>query len=155
MDSSVCGLRKVIIDEAHKRQYSVPPGADKMYHDLMEYYWWPGMKTDVASYVNKCLTCLKVKAKHQTPPGQLEQPVILEWKWERIAMDFITKLPRTQSDHDSIWVIVDRLTKSAHFLPIKENYPMERLARLYLKEIVSRHGAPISIISDRDPRFMS
>jgi hypothetical protein len=70
-------------------------------------------------------------------------------------MDFVTKLPRTQADHDSIWVIVDRLTKSAHFLPIKENYSMERLARLYLKEIISRHEAPISIISDRDPIFTS
>jgi hypothetical protein len=113
------------------------------------------MMTDVAEYANRCLTCLKVKAEHQRPSGQLEQPVIPEWKWERIAMDFITKLPRTQSDHDSIWVIVDRLTKSAHFLPIKENYSMDRLARLYLKEIISRHGAPISIISDRDPRFTS
>jgi hypothetical protein len=114
-------LRKVIMDEAHRSRYSVHPGADKMYHDLLDYYWWPGMKTDVAEYVNRCLTCLKVKAEHQRPSGQLEQPVIPEWKWERITMDFITKLPRTQSDHDSIWVIVDRLTKSAHFLPIKEN----------------------------------
>jgi hypothetical protein len=113
------------------------------------------MKTDVAEYVNKCLTCLKVKAEHQRPSGQLEQPVIPERKWERIANDFITKLPRTQSDHDSIWVIVDRLTKSTHFLPIKENCSMDRLARLYGKEIVSRHGAPISVISDRDPRFTS
>ncbi|GKC01544.1 putative reverse transcriptase domain-containing protein [Tanacetum coccineum] len=83
---------------------------------------------------------------------QLEIPV---WKWEGIAMDFVTKLPRTSSGHDTIWVIVDRLTKSAHFLPMREDYKMERLARLYLNEIVARHGVPISIISDRDSRFTS
>ncbi|GJW45214.1 putative reverse transcriptase domain-containing protein [Tanacetum coccineum] len=77
------------------------------------------------------------------------------WKWEGIAMDFVTKLPRTSSGHDTIWVIVDRLTKSAHFLPMREDYKMERLARLYLNEIVARHGVPISIISDRDSRFTS
>ncbi|GKC74139.1 putative reverse transcriptase domain-containing protein, partial [Tanacetum coccineum] len=80
---------------------------------------------------------------------------IPEWKWERIAMDFITKLPITGSGHDAIWVIVDRLTKSAHFLPIREDYKMDRLGRLYLNEIISRNGGPISIISDRDSRFAS
>ncbi|GJS35593.1 putative reverse transcriptase domain-containing protein [Tanacetum coccineum] len=110
----------------------------------------PGMKKDVAVYVNKCLTCLKVKAEHQRPSGLIQQPEIPQWKWERIAIDFVTKLPRTSSGHDSIWVIVDRLTKLAHFLPMCEDYKMDRLARLYLNEIVARHGVPISIISDRD-----
>ncbi|GJS51708.1 putative reverse transcriptase domain-containing protein [Tanacetum coccineum] len=115
----------------------------------------PGMKKDIAEYVSKCLTCLKVKAEHQRPSGLLQQPEIPVWKWEGIAMDFVTKLPRTSSGHDTIWVIVDRLTKSAHFLPMREDYKMERLARLYLNEIVARHGVPISIISDRDSRFTS
>ncbi|GKA65639.1 putative reverse transcriptase domain-containing protein [Tanacetum coccineum] len=126
-----------------------------MYYDLRDRYWWPGMKKDIAEYVSKCLTCLKVKAEHQRPSGLLQQPEILVWKWEGIAMDFVTKLPRTSSGHDTIWVIVDRLTKSAHFLPMREDYKMERLARLYLNEIVARHGVPISIISDRDSRFTS
>ncbi|GJU66870.1 reverse transcriptase domain-containing protein [Tanacetum coccineum] len=148
-------VRTLIMDEAHKSKYSVHPGADKMYYDLRDRYWWPGMKKDIAEYVSKCLTCLKVKAEHQRPSGLLQQPEIPVWKWEGIAMDFVTKLPRTSSGHDTIWVIMDRLTKSAHFLPMCEDYKMDRLARLYLNEIVARHGVPISIISDRDSRFTS
>ena len=98
---------------------------------------------------------MKVKAKHQKPSGLLQQPKIPIWKWEQISMDFITKLPRTSSGYDTIWVIVDRLTKSAHFLPIREDYKMEKLSRIYINEIVTRHGVPISIISDRDSCFTS
>ncbi|GKF12908.1 putative reverse transcriptase domain-containing protein, partial [Tanacetum coccineum] len=145
--------RTLIIDEAHKSKYSVHPGADKMYYDLRDRYWWSGMKKDIAEYISKCLTCLKVEVEHQRPSGLLQQPEIPIWKWEGIAIDFVTKLPRTSSGHDTIWVIVDRLTKSAHFLPMREDYKMERLARLYLNEIVARHGVPISIISDRDSHF--
>ncbi|GKD77402.1 putative reverse transcriptase domain-containing protein [Tanacetum coccineum] len=148
-------VRTLIMDEDHKSKYSVHPGADKMYYDLRDRYWWPGMKKDIAEYVSKCLTYLKVKAEHQRPSGLLQQPEIPVWKWEGIAMDFVTKLPRTSSGHDIIWVIMDRLTKSAHFLPMHEDYKMERLARLYLNEIVARHGVPILIISDRDSRFTS
>ncbi|KAD2805410.1 hypothetical protein E3N88_38787 [Mikania micrantha] len=148
-------LRKLIFDEAHKTKYSVHPGADKMYQDLRAFYWWPGMKKDIAEYVGRCLTCAKVKAEHQKPSGLLEQPEIPLWKWEQIAMDFVTKLPRTSSGHDTIWVIVDRLTKSAHFLPMRETYTMDKLAKLYIDEIVVRHGVPLSIISDRDSRFTS
>ncbi|GJW89268.1 putative reverse transcriptase domain-containing protein [Tanacetum coccineum] len=125
--------------ESHKSKYSIHPGSDKMYHDLRKLYWWPNMKVDIATYVSKCLTCAKVKAEHQKPSGLLQQPEIPVWKWERITMDFITKLPRTSSRYDSIWVIVDRLTKSAHFIPMNEKYKMEKLTRLYLKEIVCRH----------------
>ncbi|KAD4180246.1 hypothetical protein E3N88_28837 [Mikania micrantha] len=126
-----------------------------MYHDLKILYWWPHMKADIATYVGKCLTCAKVKIEYQKPSGLLTQPEIPMWKCEQISMDFITKLPRTPSGCDTIWVIVDRLTKSAHFLAIKENDKMEKLARIYVKEVVSRHGVPISIISDRDARFTS
>nr|GFB49919.1 putative reverse transcriptase domain-containing protein [Tanacetum cinerariifolium] len=91
---------------------------------------------DITTYVRKCLTCAKVKAKHQRPSGLLQQPKIPVWKWERITMDFITKLPRTQSGYDSIWVIGDRLTKSAHFIPVNKKFKTKKLARLYLKEIV-------------------
>ncbi|GKA50940.1 putative reverse transcriptase domain-containing protein [Tanacetum coccineum] len=105
--------------------------------------------------IRKCLTCAKVKAEHQRPSGLLQQPKIPEWKWEHITMDFVTGLPRTSSGYDSIWVIVDRLTKSAHFLPMKKTDSMEKLTQLYLKEVVCRHGVPLSIISDRDSRFES
>ncbi|GJZ50959.1 putative reverse transcriptase domain-containing protein [Tanacetum coccineum] len=119
-------VRTLIMDEAHKSKYSIHPRADKMYYDLRD-----------------------------RPSGLLQQPGIPVWKWERIAIDFVTKLPRTSSGHDTIWVIVDRLTKSAHFLPMREDYKMDILARLYLNEIVARHGVSISIISDRDSRFTS
>ncbi|GJV24426.1 putative reverse transcriptase domain-containing protein [Tanacetum coccineum] len=148
-------LRTLIMHESHKSKYSVHPGSDKMYQDMKQLYWWPNMKADIATYVSKCLTCLRVKAEHQKPSGLLVQPAIPQWKWENITMDFVTKLPRTQSGNDTIWVIVDRLTKSAHFLPMRETDPMDKLAKLYLKEVVTRHGIPVSIICDRDPRFTS
>ncbi|GJY73878.1 putative reverse transcriptase domain-containing protein [Tanacetum coccineum] len=148
-------VRTQIMYEAHKSKYSVHPGADKMYFDLRDRYWWSGMKKDITVYVSKFLTCLKVKTEHQSPSGLLQQLEILEWKCEWIAMDFVTKLQRTSSGYDTIWVIVDRLTKSAHLLPMREDYKMDRLARLYLNEIVDRHGVPILIISDRDSRFTS
>ncbi|GJS54964.1 putative reverse transcriptase domain-containing protein [Tanacetum coccineum] len=126
-----------------------------MYQDLKKLYWWPNMKAEIATYVSKCLTCAKVKAEHQKPSGLLQQPEIPEWKWEKITMDFVSGLPRTPSGYDSIWVIVDRLTKSAHFLPMKKTDSIEKLAQLYLKEIVCKHGVPTSIISDRDSLFTS
>ncbi|GJV78510.1 putative reverse transcriptase domain-containing protein [Tanacetum coccineum] len=152
---SVGGVRKLIMDEAHTSRYSIHPGADKMYHDLRDLYWWPGMKKDIAEYVSRCLTCSKIKAEHQKPSGLLQQPEIPEWKWEKITMDLVTKLPRSSGGYDAIWVIVDRLTKSAHFLPIREDFKTEKLARIYINEIVARHGVPVSIISDRDGRFAS
>nr|GEZ81988.1 putative reverse transcriptase domain-containing protein [Tanacetum cinerariifolium] len=132
-----------------------PDGTHKMYHDLKLLYWWPNMKVDTATYVSKCLTYPKVKAEHQKPSRLLQQPEIPVWKWERITMDFVSGLPRTPSRYDTIWVSVDRLTKSAHFLPMKKIDCMEKLTQLYLKEIVCRHGVPVLIISDRDSHFTS
>nr|GFB64841.1 reverse transcriptase domain-containing protein [Tanacetum cinerariifolium] len=146
-------LRTVIMHESHKSKYSIHPGSDKMYQDMKKLYWWPNMKDDIATYVSKCLTCAKVKAEHQRPSGLLVQPKIPEWKWDNITMDFVTKLPKSSQGYDTIWVIVDRLTKSAIFTPIRETDPMDKLARIYLKEVFMRHGIPVSIISDRDPRF--
>ncbi|GKF37274.1 putative reverse transcriptase domain-containing protein [Tanacetum coccineum] len=122
-------LRTVIMHESHKSKYSIHPGSDKMYQDMKKLYWWPNMKADIATYVSKCLTYAKVKAEHQRPSGLLV--------------------------YDTIWVIVDRLTKSAIFTPMRETDPLYKLARLYLKEVVTRHGVPVSIICDRDPRFTS
>ncbi|GJU63904.1 putative reverse transcriptase domain-containing protein [Tanacetum coccineum] len=126
-------LRTVIMHESHKSKYSIHPGSDKMYQDMKKLYWWPNMKADIATYVSKCLTCAKVKAEHQRPSGLLVQPEIPQWKWDNITMDFITKLPKSSQGYDTIWVIVDRLTKSAIFVPMRETDPMERLARMYLK----------------------
>nr|GFB32070.1 putative reverse transcriptase domain-containing protein [Tanacetum cinerariifolium] len=154
LEAHVGGIRKLIMDEAHTSRYSVHPGADKMYYDLRDLYWWSGMKRDIAEYVSKCLTCSKIKAEHQKPSGLLQQPKIPKWKWEKITMDLVTKFPKSSSGHDAIWVVVDRLTKSAHFLPIREDYKTEKLARIYINKII-RHGVPVLIILDRDGRFAS
>ncbi|GJU11589.1 putative reverse transcriptase domain-containing protein [Tanacetum coccineum] len=148
-------LRALIMHESHKSKYSIHPGSDKMYQDLKKLYWWPNMKAEIATYVSKCLTCAKVKIEYQKPSGLLVQPEIPQWKWENITMDFVTKLPKTATGQDTIWVIVDRLTKSAHFLPMREDDTLEKLTRQYLKEVVSRHGVPVLIISDRDGKFTS
>ncbi|GJY85641.1 putative reverse transcriptase domain-containing protein [Tanacetum coccineum] len=148
-------LRDLIMHESHKSKYSIYPGSDKMYQDLKKLYWWPNIKAIIAEYVCKCLTCFRVKAGCQKPFGLLIQTEIPTWKWERIMMDFVTKLPKTSNRHDAIWVIVDRLTKSTHFIPIKATDSMETLTRLYIKEIISRHKVTISIISDRDSHFTS
>ncbi|GJV03992.1 putative reverse transcriptase domain-containing protein [Tanacetum coccineum] len=113
------------------------------------------MKTKITTYVSKCLTCAKVKIEYQKPFSLLVQPEISQWKWENITMDFVTKLPKTTAGQDTIWVIVDRLTKSAHFLPMREDDTLEKLTRQYLKEVVSKHGVLVSIISDRDGKFTS
>nr|GEX95792.1 reverse transcriptase domain-containing protein [Tanacetum cinerariifolium] len=149
------GLRDLIMHESHKSKYSIHLGSDKMYHDLKKLYWWHKMKAIIAEYVGKYLTCSRVKAECQMPSGLLVQLEIPMWKWERIIMDFVTKLPKTSNEHDTIWIIVDRLTKSAHFIPTRATDSMETLTRLYIKGIVSRHGMPISIISDRDSHFTS
>nr|GFB38758.1 putative reverse transcriptase domain-containing protein [Tanacetum cinerariifolium] len=141
--------------ESHKSKYSVHPGSDKMYQDLNKLYWWPNMKAEIATYVSKCLTCARVKAECQKPFGLLVQPVIPVWKWENITIDFVTMLPKTSSGQDVVWVIVDRLTKFAYFLPMKETDSMEKLTRQYLKEVVSTHGVPVLIISNRDSIFTS
>nr|GEX83204.1 putative reverse transcriptase domain-containing protein [Tanacetum cinerariifolium] len=135
-------------------KYSIHSGSDKMYQDIKKLYWWPNMTTDIATYVSKCLTCAKVKAEHQRLSGLLVQPKILEWKWDNITMDFVTKLPKSSQGYDTIWVIVDRLTKSVIFTPIRETDPKDKLTRIYQKEVVTRHGIPVSIISDRDPRYV-
>ncbi|GKF13510.1 putative reverse transcriptase domain-containing protein, partial [Tanacetum coccineum] len=125
-------LRAVIMHVSHKSKYSIHLGSDKMYQDMKKLYWWPNMKADIATYVSKCLTCARVKAEHQRPTGLLVQPEKTQWKWDNITIDFVTKLPKSS-----------------------ETDPIEKLARMYLKEVVTRHGIPVSIICDRDPRFAS
>nr|GFB41145.1 putative reverse transcriptase domain-containing protein [Tanacetum cinerariifolium] len=125
-------LREALLTEAHSSPFYVHPGSTKMYHDLKQYFWWSGMKRDVATFVSKCLICQQVKIEHQR-----------------------ARLPHTQRRHDDIWVVVDRLTKSAHFLPIRKDYSVSRLVEIFQQEIVRLHGTPSAIVSDRDPRFAS
>ncbi|KAL0291382.1 UNVERIFIED_CONTAM: Transposon Ty3-G Gag-Pol polyprotein [Sesamum angustifolium] len=148
-------LRTEIMHEAHYAPYAMHPGSTKMYRDLRPYYWWPTMKKDVVDFVARCLTCQQVKAKHQALADELHPLSIPEWKWKKITMDFVIGLPRTFRKHDAIWVVVDRLTKSGHFLPIRQNDSLDKLAELYASKIVRLHGILTSIVSDRDPQFTS
>jgi transposase InsO family protein len=126
-----------------------------MYKDLKTRYWWNGMKRDVAEYVELCDTCQRVKAEHQRPTGLVQPLKIPEWKWEEIGMDFIVGLPCTQAEYDSIWVIVDRLTMVAHFIPVKMTYSGAKIAELYMSRIMCLHGVPKKIMSDRGSQFTS
>ncbi|GKE46282.1 putative reverse transcriptase domain-containing protein [Tanacetum coccineum] len=141
-------LRSVLMHESHKSKYSIHPGSEKIYQDMKKLYWWPNMKADIATYVSKCLTYARVKAKHQRPSGLLVQPAIPESKWDNIMMDFITKLPKSSQGFDTIWVIVDRLIKSAYFLPIRENDQLDKLARFtsnFWKSFQKALGTDISM----------
>ena len=133
------------MEEAHCSANAMHPGSTKIYHTIRENYWWSDMKRDIAEFVSRCLVCQQVKAEHRKPSRTLQPLPIPEWKWEHITMDFVVGLPRTRAGFDAIWVIVDRLTKSAHFLPVRTKFPLDRLAELYINEIVRLHGVPISI----------
>ncbi|WVZ90018.1 hypothetical protein U9M48_036354 [Paspalum notatum var. saurae] len=126
-----------------------------MYYDLKERFWWYGMKRAVAEYVAICDTCQRVKAKYQRPVVLLQPLKVLEWKWEEITMDFIVGLPHTQKCYNSIWVVVDHLSKVAHFIPVNTTYSGAKLAELYISRIVCLHGVPKRIISDRGSQFIS
>ncbi|GJV81657.1 putative reverse transcriptase domain-containing protein [Tanacetum coccineum] len=145
-------LRSVIMHESHKSKYSIHLGSEKMYQDMKKLYWWPNMKADIATYVSKCLTCARVKAEHQRPSGLLVQPAIPKWKWDNITMDFITKLPKSSQGFDTIWVIVDRLIKSAHFLPIRENDPSCWLLSKLIKQKLC--SAPILALPEGSEDFV-
>ena len=146
-------LREEILREFHCSRFAVHPGGTKMYQDLRRQYYWSGMKRHVGDFVRRCLTCQQVKAEHQKPAGLLQPLEVAEWKWEHVTMDFVTHLPRTPQGHHVVWVMIDWLTKSAHFLAVRMTFTLERFYRLYIREIVRLHGVPVSIVSDRDPRF--
>jgi len=125
---TVGDLRKEIMTEVHSSSYSIHPGSTKMYRDLHEHFWWKGMKRDIAEFVGQCLVCQLFKVEHQKPSGKLQPLPIPKWKWDHITMDFVCGLPRTSSNHDEIWVVVDRLTKLAHFIIVHMNYSLARFA---------------------------
>ncbi|KAL4032922.1 hypothetical protein IC575_006005 [Cucumis melo] len=148
-------VKTELLSEAHSSPFSMHPGSTKMYQDLKWVYWWRNMKREVAEFVSRCLVSQQVKAPRQKPVGLLQPLSIPEWKWENVSMDFITGLPRTLRGFTVIWVVVDRLTKSAHFVPSKSTYTASKWAQLYMSEIMTLHGVPVSIVSDRDARFTS
>jgi transposase InsO family protein len=148
-------LRETILKEVHDSDYSIHPGSTKMYHDLKQKYWWYGLKRDVAAHVAMCDVCQRVKAEHQRLARLLHPLKIPKWKWEEIGMDLFTGLPRTPKGYESIWVIVDRLAKVAHFIPVKTTYKVSQLAELYMARIMSLHGVPKKIILDRGSQFTS
>jgi hypothetical protein len=148
-------LHHKIMDEAHSSRYSIHPGTNKMYQDLKKNFWWTRMKQEIAKYVSECDTCRRIKANHLRPTRNLQPLIIPEWKWENICMDFIVGLPRTSRGYNSIWVIVDRLTKSAHFIPIAMTYRVGQYVELYISRIVHYYGIPKIIISDRGSIFVA
>jgi hypothetical protein len=148
-------LRKKILDEAHLSKFSMHPGSNKMYHDLRSLYWWTRMKREIAKYISECDTCQRVKASHLKVAGTLQPLPIPSWKWEDICMDFIVGLPNTSRHHDSIWVIVDRLTKTTHFLPVHTTHKTEKYEEIYVDQIVCLHEIPKTIVSDRGALFVA
>ncbi|KAL0537580.1 hypothetical protein IC582_026561 [Cucumis melo] len=148
-------VKTELLSEAHSSPFSMHPGSTKMYQDLKRVYWWRNMKREIAEFVSRCLVCQQVRAPRQKPAGLLQPLSVPEWKWENVSIDFITGLPRTLRGFTVIWVVVDRLTKSAHFVPGKSTYTASKWAQLYMSEIVRLHGVPVSIVSDRDARFTS
>jgi hypothetical protein len=135
-------IRELILKEAHETAYSIHPCSEKMYQDLKKRFWWYGMKREITEYVAVCDSCQRIKAEHQRPAGLLQPLQIPQWKWDEIGMDFIVGLPRTRTGYDSIWVVVDRLTKAVHFIPVKTTYNSVVLAELYMARIVCLHGVP-------------
>jgi hypothetical protein len=148
-------IKKIILDEAHMSKFSIHPGSTKMYHDLKQNFWWSNMKADIAKYVAECDTCHRMKASDLKSAGVLQPLSIPTWKWDEISMDFIVGLPLTVRKKDSIWVIMDRLTKTAHFIAVHTTYSVQQYAELYMDQIVRLHGIPKNIISDRGTQFVA
>jgi hypothetical protein len=156
-------LKKKILDEAHTSRYSIDPRSTKMYHDPRQHFLWTRMKHKITRYVSECDTCRKVKADYMKPGGLLQPLSILEWRWDDIRMgrwddinmDFIVGLPLTARKFDSVWVIMDRLSKSTHFIPIHTNYNVQKYARIYIAHVLCLHGVLKTIISDRGSQFVA
>jgi hypothetical protein len=148
-------IRKTIFDEAHMSKFSIHPGSTNMYQDLKQNFWWSNMKVDIAKYVVECDTCHRMKASHLKSAGVLQPLLIPMWKWDEISMDFNVGLPLTARKKYSIRVIVDRLTKTAHFIAVHTTYSVQQYAEIYVDQIVHLHGIPKTIISDRETQFVA
>jgi hypothetical protein len=148
-------LKLEILKEMHNVTYAGHPGYQKTVAAVKSHYFWPGLKKEIDEYIARCMECQKVKAEHRHPAGLLQPLPIPEWKWDVVTMDFITGLPRTSKQHDSIMVVVDKITKAAHFIPLKTTHRAANVADIFLKEVARLHGIPKTIVSDRDPKFTS
>lgn len=151
----VSELKKRILEEGHRSGLSIHPIAIKIYQYLKKIFWWPGMTKEVAKFVYACLTSQKSKIKHHKPSGLMQLLSIPEWKLDSIMLGFMTSSPKTSKGNDSVWVVVDMLTKLAHFITIKITYSLKKLVEVYIEKIVSFHGIPSSIVSDRYLRCTS
>eukprot|EP00253_Pinus_taeda_P011485 PITA_11485 len=148
-------IKGLIMDEFHISHYAGHLGYQKMMTAIRKEYFWPGMKKDIVEYLARCLECQQIKAEHQHPAGLLQPLPIPEWKWEIISMDFITGLPRTKKNNDSIMVVVDKLSKAAHFIPVHPTFRAAQIAHIFMQNVFRLHGLPKTIISDRDVKFTS
>jgi hypothetical protein len=148
-------IKKTTFDEAHMSKFSIQPGTTKMYQDLKRNFCWSNMKVDIAKYVAECDTCHQMKASHLKSAGVLQPLSIPMWKWDDISMDFIVGLSLTPRKKDYIWVIVDRLTKTAHFIAVHTTYSVQQYAEIYMDQVVRLHGIPKTIISDRGTQFVA
>jgi hypothetical protein len=148
-------IKKIILDEAHMSKFSIHPDSTKMYQDLKQNFRWSNIKVDIAKYVADCDTCHRMKASHLKSTGVLQPLSIPMWKWDDISMDFIVGLLRTARKKDSIWVILDRLTNTAHFIDVHTTYSVQQYAELYMDQIVHLHGISKTIISDRGTQFVA
>jgi hypothetical protein len=148
-------LRSVILKEMHNEPYAGHSENHKTVSAIKSQYYWPDMKREIVEYMAKCLECQRVKAEHRHLDGLLHPLPILEWKWEVVTIDFITGFPRTSKQHDTIIVVVDKLTKAAHFIPMKTTHKATNVVDIYMREVARLHGVPKTIVSDRDPKFTS
>jgi len=148
-------VKQLLLDEFHKKPYVTHPAYQKLFFAIRKTYFWLGLRKDVAKYLSKCLECQLVKEEQQHPAGLLQPLPILEWKWGMISLDFITRLPRTKKQHDSIIVVVDKLRKTTHFIPIRFTKKTVEITNIFMREIFRLHGIPWVVISDRDVKFTS
>jgi hypothetical protein len=152
---NVQDLKRMILHEMHNVPYAGHPGYQKIVAAIKSHYFWPGMKKEITEYIARCMECQKVKAENRHLAELLQPLTISEWKWEIMTMDFITGLPRTNKLHDSIMVVVDKLTKVAHFIPLKTTHKATEVVDIFLKEVARLHEIPKTIVPDRDLKFTS
>jgi hypothetical protein len=145
---NVQDLKLMILNEMHNVPYAGHPGYQKTVAAVKSHYIWPGVKREIVEYISRCMECQKVKDEHKHPTWLLQPLPIPEWKWEVVTMDFITGLPRTSKQHDSIMVVVEKLTKAGHFIPLKNTHKAANVVDIFMREIARFHGIPKTIVSD-------
>jgi hypothetical protein len=148
-------LKQMILNEMHNVPYAGHPGYQKIVAAVKSHYFWLGMKREIIEYIARCMECQKVKVEHRHPAGLMQPLPIPEWNWEVVMMDFITGFPRTSKLHDLIMVVVEKLTKVAHFIPLKTTHKATYVADIFIREVARLHRIPKTIVSDRDPKFNS